>query len=122
MTNQPLASPEVVIPALKSLITRSEAVIAKFKKNLDEDPTYAFSWGDSAVSAAATLQAASGALRALTEEGSKATVETLVEFYRKEVAYGARNPPSSSSQMSNLVRIYNTAAQAQVLDILTNFF
>lgn len=122
MTTTKNASPEVVIPALKSLVSRSEASLAKFKKNLDTDPSYAFSWADTAVAAAATHQAASGALRALTDPNSEATVETLVEFYRKEVAYGARNPPSSTSQMSNLVRTYTTAANAAILDILTNFF
>jgi hypothetical protein len=122
MTN---ATHEVAVAAFKSLVTRSEAALVKFKTNLDKDALYAFSWGDSAIAAAATLQVAQGALKALaliTDPNSEATVETLIEFYRKEVMCGARNPAHSTSQMSNLVRTYVTAAQVQALDILTNYF
>lgn len=97
-------------------IDSAEQVIVKFKKNLEENPAYAFEWSEGAFEAAAKIDVNKYALTMLTHEKG-GLVETIKQV-RHQVLRGARNVESSTSHVSNLVNRFKTASLANLLESL----
>lgn len=99
---------------LKNNIKFKQDAIAKFQKNLSEDPQYAFQWGDDAMRAAAIISVSHWALRMLGDEYS---VEDLIKRLNDSIMSNAKFPKQSTSQVSNIAEIYKTMAMAEVAEI-----
>lgn len=105
---------------LDDAINNAEYVLGDFAKKLASDPAHAFSWGTSAVAAAAKRGVARY-LKASLEGGDNGPRLTLIqvkEWVRDEVLNKAKYPPQSTSPMSNLVEQYTLAAYAGWADYL----
>ena len=105
-----------LIAELTSTKKYAEGRIAKFQEKLADDPAYAFSWADGAMSAAAEAKVCEFVLAVLENE------EVTVEHVRKEATAmtmrAARYPASSSSEVSNAMERKIGAAWAKLLDRL----
>ena len=105
-----------LIAELTSTKKYAEGRIAKFQEKLADDPAYAFSWADGAMSAAAEAKVCEFVLAVLENE------EVTVEHVRKEATAmtmrAARYPASSSSEVSNAMERKIGAAWAELLDRL----
>jgi hypothetical protein len=85
--------------------------LAKFRKNLDENPLYAFEWADGAIRDAARYDVAIRLLKVWDHpEGG---YEEMVDKAREQVLDGARWPSNSTSALTNLVKQEVTKAYAE---------
>lgn len=95
----------------------AEDQIAKFQVELAKDPSYAFSWADGAMRAAAEARVCKFVLSVLEND------EVTVEHVRKEATAmtlrAARYPASSSSEVSNAMERKIGAAWAELLEMLS---
>lgn len=112
------ALPEVVrkhkIEALQWELDRAleyQSDIVNFAERLANDPLYAFSYGESALQAAAKVTVAKTLKEVLAAHGYEAAMEYAME----QTLNGARYPSHSTSALSNLAKEYETAAYASFI-------
>lgn len=111
---------------LDGVISQCNDRIAKFKKNLDENPVYAFQWGTDALAASATLRVVEEAKHYANldneVDGVKPSweerLENLRQYYTRQLLNLADQVPSSTSQMSNMVDNYRRSAHARLVNTL----
>jgi hypothetical protein len=111
---------------LRVIIERADTSIAKFKKNLDESPVYAFQWGTDALAASATQRVAQEALHYLEaqpEEGKpeqpfETKLANLREYFTRQMMQAAESVPASTSVMSNMVDNYRRQALVKLVNTL----
>ena len=98
-----------------SMANVAQSKIDKFKVELDKDPAYALSWGNSAFQAAARLKIANMLVQAFKEECS---IEDARATITDRIMNKARYPAQSTSPTSNLMEQYELAAYSEALDEL----
>jgi hypothetical protein len=103
-----------------AIAEQAQAQIDKFKVELDKDPAYALSWGNSVFQSAARLKVATMLVYAFTErEGeTMCTLDQARDTCLDRVMNKARYPAQSTSPTSNLMEQYEAAAYAEALDEL----
>lgn len=118
-TEKVVTADEVLGLLRKYVLMDEEVLLAWTKKVADKglvkDAADAFEWSDGAFLAAADLEVHRLAIRALTSENPMTLVE-LRDYAHLEAMRGARHPRHSTSQPSNLMRVYKTAAWASLVD------
>jgi hypothetical protein len=96
-------------------------VIDTFKEDLERNPVSAFSWSQQAFLSAAKLEAFKSVVSTLADPSSTATIKSLHSYYYKQAMMATLNPPSSTSPTSNLIKQYQGAAAAEVMELLEVF-
>lgn len=94
-------------------IEREKTEIAKFAKDVQENPSYALSWSKGLFEVAANAKVARQMIYWFEQGG---TYEGWVEEARKEALRMARSPSMSTSPTSNLMDSYTAAAWADAAD------
>ena len=107
-----------VVKKLKEAITKLNGDIANFGKKFKESPNYALEWSDSAFEAVARRDIYVSLHEALTVKDTEATVDSLLEYARKQARDGAKYPRRSTSSGMNLMHQCETAVWAEVSDPL----
>jgi hypothetical protein len=110
------------VEGFKSEISRSNDQLRRFSNSFKESPFRAFEYASPSLAAAASLEVFTRALNALEGEGSKATVESLIEFHTDFVFRRARNPQFSTSPINNLMSQYEAVASADLVAMLKGEF
>lgn len=95
------------------------ATIQRFKLELDKDPAYALSWGDSVFRAAAKLRILNQLVNDLADE--KTTRENIHDSLMGRIMHKSRYPAQSTSPTSNLIEQYELAACAEIVDDLRRY-
>lgn len=93
----------------------------RFQKRLAERPADALESCESAMEAAASIEIYQRGLNALkTAESptSKWNPETLAEYFEKEALNGARFVKQSTSQTSNLMKLFRMSAATELSRVL----
>lgn len=97
---------------------KADASIDEFSHKVVEDARSAFEWGAAVVVDAARAHVFGTADEALARKDSKATVESIRLYARREATNGARWPERSTSVISNLMHQEVTAAWAELLMLI----
>lgn len=118
---------EDIVAEVAMVRPRYQARLDKFIARLAEDPAYAFSWGNEAVEAGVRLRTLADleayAQRDPTEGRTAEEHRDLIRAYFADEAHRmARQVPSSTSHMSNLVENYKRAYLAEIVDWLDGGF
>lgn len=87
----------------------------KFKEKLDTNPVYAFEWSRNAFEAAAWIQEATKAIEAL-QNGSP--IDTIIDYFKRQVMSGAISPASSTSVTSNYMETCLLSVRAKIVEML----
>lgn len=98
------------------VISECEAVIADYVKRLGEAPSFALSSCDHLVSSGAELQVWRRVRDALTSEGSKATLASVLIHATREALHHAQHLSRSTSVTANLSYQSAGSAWAEVVD------
>lgn len=108
---------ELLANAYDFKLEAAKEYIVKFQAKLEDDPAYAFSWGQDAITAAAEIKVFSMALAILDSEGD--VLKALEKEALDHVVRAARHPACSTSAISNITEQQITAAWARVLEDLS---
>lgn len=98
---------------LEGLEAGAQADIDRFKKNLEQNPAYAFEWADAACRAAAHLDVAAR-VRGILEH-PEGGMEKAMSLCLDQALQGARNQSHSTSALTNLMAAEKTAAYAELV-------
>ena len=105
---------EQLIERLNDRLEDCNAVIQKFKENLDKDPLYALSWSKDTFKAAAMLDLLQWVIPVFEKHEAQVVADELT----RRLIQRATCPAQSTSPTSNLVDDYKTAVIAEVLDMM----
>lgn len=112
----------LLLRAIDSEIEQCTKELTKFRDNLLEKPSYTFGWGDNCVEYAARLDVYRMVRHELMERSADPSpLDDVISMLTRAAMHGARHPARSTSQMSNLVESYITAAHIYAIDLLKGF-
>jgi hypothetical protein len=97
------------------MMSSAQSALEQFKTRFAEDPFYAFEWADGAMEAAAKAYVAK-TIQAWMERTNN-DIDAVQNEILKAMHQGARCPSRSTSQPSNLMAQYKTAAFAEFVRV-----
>lgn len=104
---------------VQRMLETGEERLGKFQKNLQDDPTRAFEWGQDSVKGGAKREVAHRVLAML--DNPELPLEGIVQQILQNALRGATYPRESTSTLSNLLDVYITAAYAELAKELLGF-
>ena len=111
---------EDVRDSIKRTLRFSEEKLEKFKNRLDEnDPLYAFEWGEEAIGAAAHLKTNRRVIKDI-DDGVK--LIDIIDSLKKRIMGMARWPKRSTSQLDNHCHSHELSALSEALIIVEGFY
>ncbi len=99
-------------------LERETASLAKFKKNLEEDPIYAFEWGDSAFETAANLSIIRRTMHyceLCISKDQEVDGAALRQLFKRDL-YSLSSSMNSTNHSHNLIHMFQLKALIQFLD------
>lgn len=111
-----------LLRTIDSEIEQCTKELTKFRDKLLEKPSYTFGWADNCVEYAARLDVYRMVRHELTERSTDPfPIDDVISMLTRAAMQEARHPTRSTSQMSNLVAVYITAARIHAIDLLKGF-
>ena len=107
---------ERALKRLDSLLVENKAELDLFKKAINEDPVYAFSWCGRQVRAAVFCRQLCRSIEVIREQ-TQTGVDTCAKHYKETVLRMAKNTPASTSAMSNLVENFEREVAAELSEL-----
>lgn len=101
---------ERVVSFLSDRIKSAESKVARWARDLTDDPAMAFEWAEEVIAAAADLKVVRRVVGIIQEKG----IEVARGYALKEAIRGARWPHKSTSAVANATLHEVTAAWADV--------
>ena len=108
---------EFAVKRFEILMASEGKKLDKFKKSLEQDAVYAFSWSGEAVKASVFCRIIPFVI-AMIKDDFEDGIANALKYYREEVIRLARYTPASTSVMSNLVENYQREVSVEILQIL----
>ena len=100
---------------------KCEEKLNRFKKELDLDPTNAFSWSIDTIQSSTDLTVIRQLLDSMNNPESKSTPESLADYLLKKVLTRSQSPHRSTSQISNLTEECLTASYSKYYQYFVNY-